>query len=125
MMSNWCLTASDSAATARTPPGPASRAKVSNRWTVSLNNNPMRRRSLAPSHRFASLRSTTSSASITNSPHTPFRIQQEEFERGRMFTSGEKARRSLNGQDLTTIWSQAGLFHRRHSKARMDESRVV
>ena len=27
MISNWCLTASDSAATARTPPGPASRAR--------------------------------------------------------------------------------------------------
>src|SRR5208282_5494412 len=50
MMSNWCLTASDSAATARTPPGPASRAKVSSRWAISLNNNSMRRRSLAPSH---------------------------------------------------------------------------
>ncbi len=27
MISNWCLTASDSAATARTPPGPVSRAR--------------------------------------------------------------------------------------------------
>jgi hypothetical protein len=39
MMSNWCLTSNDSAATAPRPPGLASRAKVTSRWAIKLNSN--------------------------------------------------------------------------------------
>jgi hypothetical protein len=38
MISNWCLTASDSAATARTPPGRTSRARVTSKWANRMNN---------------------------------------------------------------------------------------
>jgi hypothetical protein len=39
MMSNWCLTANDSAATAPRPPGLARRAKVTSKWAIKLNSN--------------------------------------------------------------------------------------
>ena len=37
MISNWCLTASDSAATTRKSPGLASFASVTSRWAVNMN----------------------------------------------------------------------------------------
>ena len=37
MMSNWCLTASDSAATAPRPPGLASFARVTSKWAIKMN----------------------------------------------------------------------------------------
>src|SRR5271169_6886266 len=36
-MSSWCLTASDSAATAPRPPGLASFARVTSKWAIKLN----------------------------------------------------------------------------------------
>jgi hypothetical protein len=36
-MSSWCLTASDSAATAPRPHGLASRARVTSKWAIKLN----------------------------------------------------------------------------------------
>jgi hypothetical protein len=39
MMSNWCLTANDSAATVPRPPGLARRAKVTSKWAIKLNSN--------------------------------------------------------------------------------------
>src|SRR5271155_3085646 len=39
MMSNWCLTASDSAVTAARPPGLASFASVTIRWANKVNSN--------------------------------------------------------------------------------------
>jgi hypothetical protein len=36
-MSSWCLTASDSAATASRPPGLASFARVTSKWAIKLN----------------------------------------------------------------------------------------
>jgi hypothetical protein len=59
MISNWCLTASDSAATARTPPGRASRARVTNRWAIRMNSNLIERRAFTASGCFASLRYRT------------------------------------------------------------------
>src|SRR3984893_16669819 len=41
MTSNWCLTASDSAATAPRAPDLASFAKVISRWAIKMNNSPM------------------------------------------------------------------------------------
>ena len=59
MISNWCLTASDSAATARTPPGRASRASVTSRCAIRINSNLIGSRALALSDRSASLRSSS------------------------------------------------------------------
>jgi hypothetical protein len=59
MISNWCLTASDSAATARTPPGRASRARVTNTCEISMNSNLIERRAFTASGCFASLRYRT------------------------------------------------------------------
>jgi len=39
MMSNWCLRASDSAATARTPPGRPSRTSIANKWVTKTKSN--------------------------------------------------------------------------------------
>ncbi len=46
-------------ATARTPPGRASRARVSNRWAIRINSNLIGSRALALSDRSASLRSSS------------------------------------------------------------------
>ena len=59
MISNWCLTASDSAATARTPPERVSRARATNRWAITINGNLIGSRALALSDRSASLRSSS------------------------------------------------------------------
>jgi hypothetical protein len=59
MFSNSCLTAGDSAATARTPPGQVSRAIVANRWAIRTNSNLIGSRALALSDRSASLRSSS------------------------------------------------------------------
>jgi predicted acylesterase/phospholipase RssA len=55
MMSNWCLTVSDSAATAPRPPGLASFARVTSRWAIKMNISRMKR-TLTLSERFTRLR---------------------------------------------------------------------
>ena len=42
MISNWCLTASDSAATVPGPRGLASFAKVTSRWAIKMNSSRMK-----------------------------------------------------------------------------------
>jgi hypothetical protein len=59
MISIWCLMASDSAATARTPPGRASRATVANKWANRMNSKLIGSRAFALSRRPASLHSTS------------------------------------------------------------------
>jgi len=69
LMSNWCLSSKDSAATARTPPGRSGFANVTSRWMARMSRfRTWRTVTLPPSH--ARLHRTRGFAHTRNSPPT-------------------------------------------------------
>ena len=115
MMSNWCLTARDSAATAPTPPGRASRTSVTSRWTNRMNSSLIRRRTLTLQGRCASLPLPHDLLAELAFRHTHLRWRLEARRSGRDKESHFRTKvlsqnaGSAEGRHSTMRWSRGAL----------------